>query len=125
MFRLEKQFRFEAAHHLPFHDGKCARVHGHSWIGWVVCEGQQLQEQGPKRGMLLDYGDMSKELDSMVNTFLDHYDLNVTLAGFEGMRSPTSENIARWIYLYLKPRLPLLVEVRIEETCTCSCTYRP
>ncbi|NES98612.1 MAG: 6-carboxytetrahydropterin synthase QueD, partial [Desertifilum sp. SIO1I2] len=32
---IYKEFRFEAAHHLPHHDGKCRRLHGHSWVGRV------------------------------------------------------------------------------------------
>lgn len=54
MFRLEKTFRFEASHQLPKHDGKCARLHGHSWVGRVVIEGPDLIGDGAKAGMLQD-----------------------------------------------------------------------
>jgi 6-pyruvoyltetrahydropterin/6-carboxytetrahydropterin synthase len=29
--QIRKHFRFEAAHALPYHPGKCARLHGHSY----------------------------------------------------------------------------------------------
>ena len=51
MFRLEKEFSFEASHQLPLHDGKCARLHGHSWKGRIIIEGEELATTGPKSGM--------------------------------------------------------------------------
>lgn len=124
MYRLEKTFRFESSHHLPSHCGKCRRKHGHSFVGIAVCEGPKLQADGSSRGMLIDYADMKKCIDPMVETYLDHYDLNETLAPF-GVTDPTSENIATWIYNWLKPNLPLLAEIVVEETCTARCVYRP
>lgn len=124
MFRLEKEFRFEAAHHLPFHTGKCVRVHGHSWVGRIVCEGESLYKSGSKTSMLLDYEEMSAAVVDIVTEYLDHHDLNVTLKPF-GIDSPTSEVIAQWLFERLKTRLPLLTEVWIEETCTCRCVYHP
>lgn len=120
MFRLEKQFRFEAAHRLPHHDGKCARLHGHSWVGRLVVEGQALHGAGPKVGMLVDYSDLSAAIAPVVEEFLDHHYLNETL----GMESPTSELIAEWVFNRLKPQLPDLKAVVIEETCTARCEYR-
>jgi len=51
---------------------------------------------------------------------LDHYYLNEV----EGLENPTSENLARWIWVRLKPRLPILTAVEIKETCTVGCIYR-
>lgn len=124
MFRLEKEFRFEASHQLPCHDGKCARLHGHSWRGRIVCEGPNLLTDGPKTGMLMDYSDMKKALEPYIEEFLDHHHLNETLWPFK-IHTPTSEEIARWLFNQLRPVLPLLVAVRIEETCTSACTYSP
>lgn len=121
MFRLEKQFRFEASHQLPNHDGKCARLHGHSWIGRLVVEGEELQTLKTKEGMLIDYGDLKKVIDPIVEEYLDHHHLNESLE----MASPTSEKIAQWIFYRVKPQLPMLVAVVIEETCTSRCEFRP
>lgn len=116
---LEKTFRFEASHRLPHHDGKCQRLHGHSWVGKVVVQGDMLVSDGPKSGMLIDFGDISTALQPLVNMFLDHWHLNETT----GLDSPTSENLARWIYQRLKPVLVGLTVVRIEETCTSAAEY--
>jgi 6-pyruvoyltetrahydropterin/6-carboxytetrahydropterin synthase len=121
MWTLRKQFRFEAAHHLPQHDGKCARVHGHSWVGWLEVQGDHLDTDGPKAGMVLDYADLADAVDPLVETVLDHWDLNATT----GLLNPTSEALAEWIFLHVKPWLPALVAVEIEETCTASCRYAP
>jgi 6-pyruvoyltetrahydropterin/6-carboxytetrahydropterin synthase len=55
--------------------------------------------------------------------FFDQLDHNY-LNEIEGLSNPTSENIAIWIWDRLKPRLPLLAEVCVRETCTCGCIYR-
>lgn len=121
MWRLEKEFRFEASHSLPYHEGKCRRLHGHSWRGRLICEGSELQASGSSRGMLVDYGTMSKAIKPLLENFLDHWHLNESLK----IENPTAEEIARWIYLKVKPELPALVSVIIDETCTSRCEYRP
>lgn len=118
-WQLEKKFSFEAAHFLPNHDGKCARLHGHSWKGSVILEDNELITQGPKSGMIADFADISKVIDTIVEDHLDHFCLNSTLP----MVSPTSEEVAQWLYEMIKEYLPQLVAVVIEETCTSACTY--
>ncbi len=118
---LEKEFSFEASHILPDHDGKCSRLHGHSWRGRLVVRGNQLCETGPKSGMLVDFGDLKSAMKKLLDENLDHYHLNDSLK----MKSPTSELVAKWIFDQIKPKLPSLVSVVIEETCTSRCTYSP
>jgi len=120
MFRLSKMFRFEAAHFLPHHDGKCRRMHGHSWQATIVCEGYHLKHEGPKQGMLLDYGEISDAMEPIVDGALDHHLLNDTVNA-----NPTSEVVAVWIYFRLRDKLPGLKGVIIEETCTSRCEYFP
>lgn len=120
MYTLRKQFRFEASHQLMDHDGKCARLHGHSWVGWAVLSYDALVARGPKRNMAQDYSDIKKPINDLV-AHLDHSHLNDVLE--ETM--PTSEVVAELCYGYLRPTLPNLVAVIIEETCTTECEYRP
>jgi 6-pyruvoyltetrahydropterin/6-carboxytetrahydropterin synthase len=121
MWTLEKKFRFEASHVLPHHGGKCARLHGHSWNGVLVCEGRALHTEGSQAGMLVDFDCMKQAIEPLVEEYLDHYHLNDST----GLESPTSEALAQWIYDRVKPSLPMLAAVIIEETCTSRCTYRP
>ena len=118
---IYKEFRFEAAHMLPHHDGKCRRLHGHSWIGRVYVKGNQLIEDGTKQGMIIDYGDIKQYLKPLLDHYLDHYYLNETT----GLENPTSEAIAKWIFDHLElAGLPGLYAVEIRETCTSGCIYR-
>jgi 6-pyruvoyltetrahydropterin/6-carboxytetrahydropterin synthase len=116
---ISKTFSFEAAHHLPHHDGKCARVHGHSWEAIVVVTADTLATEGPKIGMVLDYGDITTAVLLIWESRLDHYDLNEST----GLPNPTSEAIARWLFNALEPLLPNLSAVTIRETCTSECRY--
>ena len=119
MYTLEKDFRFEAAHHLPLHDGKCRRKHGHSFKGTIILQGTAVALTGPKTGMVIDYGDVSALMKPLLDNVLDHHDLNETLPTVY----PTSENLAAWIFGQLRPHLGnMLVGVTIEETCTARCT---
>jgi 6-pyruvoyltetrahydropterin/6-carboxytetrahydropterin synthase len=119
VWTLEKEFRFEASHRLPHHGGKCARLHGHSWRVRVVCSSQDLHQSGPRAGMVLDYGDISEIMKPILQNFLDHYHLNESLA----LENPTSEEVARWIFKKIKPLLPTLNTIILEETCTSRCSY--
>tara|TARA_R110000803_G_scaffold51337_1_gene106190 strand:- start:6177 stop:6542 length:366 start_codon:yes stop_codon:yes gene_type:complete len=119
MFTLRKKFKFESAHKLEHHDGKCAMLHGHSWIGWAEIKSPELQTTGAKAGMVMDYGDIKKAIAPMVEKYLDHHYLNSTLE----MDMPTSERVAEWVFNYLESKIMGLVAIEIEETCTSSCRY--
>jgi len=114
---LRKTFQFEAAHRLPNLPAthKCQRLHGHSFQAEVVVVG----EINPQLGWLMDYADISAAFKPLEEQ-LDHNYLNE----IPGLENPTSESIAIWIWERLKPRLPLLTEVIVAETCTARCVYR-
>lgn len=123
---LTKRIRFESSHQLLNHDGKCARLHGHSWIADVTIVGIRLMIQGPQRGMVMDYGRL-KEALAPIEDALDHRHLN-DIVGY-----PTSEEIAAWIaqearlqlgFLVLPPDVELY-SVTVHETCTSACTFYP
>lgn len=137
MIQISKIIRFEAAHKLPLHDGKCARLHGHSWVAEVTVSGKMPQESGPKSGMLIDYGELSDILKPLVD-ILDHRYLNEDLPPIhsqtdihcKAMAAPTSENIAIYIFQWVNHRLNNTVKsnhyvwlskVTVWETCTSKC----
>jgi 6-pyruvoyltetrahydropterin/6-carboxytetrahydropterin synthase len=115
--RLEKTFRFEAAHWLPnVPEGhKCGRMHGHSFSVTITVQG----EVDPRSGWVIDYGEI-KDAFLPLEEQLDHHCLNE----IDGLENPTSEVLSQWIWNQMKPELPLLFEVAVEETCTCRCVYR-
>jgi 6-pyruvoyltetrahydropterin/6-carboxytetrahydropterin synthase len=114
---LRKTFQFEAAHLLPLlpRSHKCRRLHGHSFQVEIVVAGPC----DPKLGWVMDYADISAAFRPLW-TRLDHRYLNE----LPGLENPTSENVAAWIWKRLKPKLPLLAEVIVAETCTARCVFR-
>ena len=119
MYQIEKSFTFEAGHRLCHHDGKCQNPHGHSYKMTVTLRLEDLIKEGPKRGMVMDYGDISKIVKPMIEKFLDHHWLNDTL----NSESTTAEFIAKWVYDYLLPFMPQLYSVSINETETSKATF--
>jgi 6-pyruvoyltetrahydropterin/6-carboxytetrahydropterin synthase len=110
---IRKSFSFEAAHVLPYHMGKCSRLHGHSYRLEVSVSGP-LRDTGPERGMVMDFSELSKIVKNEIVDSLDHYYLNDIL------ENPTCERLLEWIADRLSARLPLLHEVVLWETAT-SC----
>lgn len=113
---LHTTFRIEAAHRLPNvpPGHKCARLHGHSFRIAVHVRGPV----DPGTGWVMDFADI-KAAFAPLHERLDHRYLNEV----PGLENPTSENLARWIWNELKPRLPLLARIRVRETCTSGCIY--
>ncbi len=112
-----KEFGFEAAHqlrNLPA-EHKCARLHGHSFRVEVHVRG----EIGADSGWVIDFADISAAWEPLA-AVLDHRYLN-EIPGLE--TSPTSENLAIWIWDQIAPALPLLSKVVVRETCTSGCAY--
>ena len=114
---IYKEFMFESAHRLPnvYEGHKCGRLHGHSFKGTIYVDG----DVGEETGWVIDYSEM-KEIFQPIYDQLDHHYLN----DIAGLENPTSEVLARWIWNKLKPDMPNLSRVVINETCTSGCIYR-
>ena len=111
-----KTFTFEAAHRLPHvpEGHKCARLHGHSFRVEVHVSG----EVDGQTGWVMDFADIKAAFDP-VRERLDHRYLNE----IEGLENPTSENVARYIWRALAPRLSGLSKLVVHETSTAGCLY--
>ena len=66
---ISKQFRWEMGHRLPFHEGLCKNIHGHSYEAHVILTGEP-----DANGMVMDYYDMKlliqDKLDELDHCFL-------------------------------------------------------
>ncbi len=111
-----KEFSFEAAHLLPNvpPGHKCRRLHGHSFRSEVHVRGPV--EAGS--GWVIDFADIAQAF-APLHEQLDHHYLNE----IEGLENPTSENLARWMWQRLEPRLAGLCRIVVRETCTSGCVY--
>jgi 6-pyruvoyltetrahydropterin/6-carboxytetrahydropterin synthase len=118
MYRIKIISQFSAAHSLRGYQGKCERLHGHNWKVEVVVSALELNSGG----MVLDFSDL-KKITSRVLEYLDHKNLN-ELECFIRV-NPSSEEIARYIFLKLKSALKgnRLEEVRVWETDNSCATF--
>lgn len=111
---LTKEFKFEAAHQLLNHNGKCRRLHGHSYRVFVEVKGEIKPQDGlSDEGMVVDFSVVKEAWDSIVGD-LDHQNLNETIGPEVG--PTTAENIAKWVLM----QLPFASAVTVFETATSS-----
>jgi 6-pyruvoyltetrahydropterin/6-carboxytetrahydropterin synthase len=115
--QIRRHFRFEAAHALPFHSGKCAQMHGHSYRLEVAVRGP-LQSAGSSRGMIADFDDVRRVVHEHAVDLLDHQTLN------ELIENPTAERIVMWLWERLDPVLEGLDELVLWETTNACAILR-
>ncbi|MFP3861273.1 MAG: 6-pyruvoyl trahydropterin synthase family protein [Bacteroidales bacterium] len=71
--RVTKEFNFEIAHALWNYNGNCKNLHGHSYRLFVTVSGIPIQdENNPKNGMVIDFGDLKEIVNQEVVKPLDH-----------------------------------------------------
>ena len=105
--------------------GLCAResYHGHSY----VCEVTLSGDIDPMTGFVVDLGQLDNILAEEVKTRFDHRNINLDVPEFaDGKLVPSGENIARFIFVRVAPRLPggvTLESVTIAEDQTLSASY--
>lgn len=116
---VSKTFTFEAAHHLPNHDGKCREPHGHSYRVVVTCEGTICEDSHDnKHGMVIDFAHIKSFWKRELEPLMDHQDLNVTLVDSGMIPVSTAECIAYFICRqYWHARYPVK-QVEVWETAT-------
>jgi 6-pyruvoyltetrahydropterin/6-carboxytetrahydropterin synthase len=112
--RVRRRFRFEAAHRLPRHAGKCRNLHGHSYELVVIVD----RPVDPHSGMAIDFSDLKRLVRREVVDPLDHRSVN------DLIENPTAEEMTVWMWERLHPVLPGLVEIELFETRDCSVVYR-
>ncbi len=132
--RISKEFRFEAAHALSDYDGPCKGIHGHSYELSVTVKGIPVQDpDSPKKGMIMDFGDLKKIVKRNIIDRFDHALIlfaqdslsildelgdafsNIVFVDYQ----PTSENLLQDIAENLKRLLPegvTLHSLKLRET---------
>lgn len=106
---IYKQFSFDSAHFLPNvpKGHKCGDLHGHTYKLTVYLEG----EINPQYGWLVDFNELKKVIDPLIS-MVDHKLLN----DIPGLENPTSEVITAWFWNKIKPQLPQLKRLELNET---------
>ena len=135
--RLRITHRFEYAHALTGHKGKCERIHGHQ--GTVILEISKKYLNA--NGMVIDFSRIKKDIFKYIDNLYDHKTLiyeqddraekldKIDPASFYLLPfNPTAESMAWNIYTIAVELLPNscnLVSVEFFETDTSSAIYRP
>ena len=128
MLKVTKTVRFDAAHILTNHAGLCKNLHGHTYRVDVTV----AQAPDDARDMVIDFKDLKHVCEAEILARFDHafiYDetspgeseIAGVLAKY-AMRTAalpfrsTAENLARYFFSVLAPRVPGLLSVRVWET---------
>jgi 6-pyruvoyltetrahydropterin/6-carboxytetrahydropterin synthase len=117
MYRLRIEAEFDAAHKIEGYEGKCARLHGHTYKVQVFVVAKEV---GPI-GISFDLRLLKEKLRKITEK-LDHSFLNE----LEELGNPTVENISKYIFLNMKDNLPngvILERTRVWETPRSWCEY--
>ncbi len=123
MFEVSVTMNFSSAHNLRGYKGKCEALHGHNWKVEVSLSATRLDDTG----MVEDFTIIKEKLKSVLS-LLDHKYLN-SLSYFKKI-NPTSENIAKFIYLKMAERMKgqslKVLSVKVWETETsCALYHKP
>jgi 6-pyruvoyltetrahydropterin/6-carboxytetrahydropterin synthase len=133
---VSKIFTFETAHALWGYDGKCANIHGHSYILTVSITGPVIEDQNhPKFGMIMDFKELKEIVKPKIVDVYDHCLLvrkNTPHEGYAAIESgfkniwltdfqPTCENMLVDMVNKVKSDLPSHVSLKymkLQETAT-------
>ena len=130
MYYLKTSAAFDSAHFLAGYNGKCANIHGHRWTVEVKIKGEELQQSGEKRGMLIDFSDLKKAVKELADSF-DHSLIyengslkETTIAALKDENfhiievafRPTAENFAKYFYDILIGQGMSIKSVTVYET---------
>ena len=133
--RVTKEFNFEIAHALWNYDGPCANIHGHSYRMFVTVIGEPIsEEQNPKNGMVIDFGDLKKIVNEQIVHPMDHA-ITLNKKSIESLSldnpmfkkkyivdyQPTCENMVIDFVEKIKANLPpdiKLFSLKLHETAT-------
>ncbi len=135
--RLTKEFTFEMAHSLEGYDGACSQIHGHSYRLLVTVIGEpEGDPASPKFGMVMDFGELKRIVNSTVTDIYDHALLiraterNAAMLGslrthYQRVMAidfqPTCENLLSHFARDISGKLPRSVRLhslRLHETAT-------
>ena len=70
--RITKEFKFEMAHALDMHEGKCKNIHGHSYTLSVRVFGSPRKENVSEKGMVMDFTDLKEIVNKHIIDKIDH-----------------------------------------------------
>ena len=107
---LNTEFTFDAAHHIEGYDGKCSKLHGHTYRVRMSAKSHKLNPSKylESPDMVCDFNELKWAGKSEEKGGLDHSYLNQVLSV-----STTAERIAEFIHQETKRRIPAEIELTV------------
>jgi 6-pyruvoyltetrahydropterin/6-carboxytetrahydropterin synthase len=138
MYQIIVKIKYEYAHRLIHHTGKCRHVHGHSGEAIIELASDTLNDNS----FVMDFADVKAPLKKWIDQHWDHTylanenDPLLPSLRNEGMNiytfseEPTAEVMARHLFeqvsrLVELPSGIVLARVTIQESCTGLASYQP
>jgi len=119
---LHTEFKFDAAHLIEGYDGKCGRMHGHTYKVHISAKSRKLNPskylQTPD--MVCDFRELKWAGKDAEKGGMDHGVINELIDV-----NPTAERIAEYIYNETAGRIPegIKLKVTVWETENCWVEY--
>ena len=121
MYSLKTNSSFDSAHFLAGYEGKCRNLHGHRWTVEVEVGGEKLMQDGQTRGMVVDFGDLKKDLREKTEE-MDHC-LIMEKGTLKEKTMEAAENLAKYFYEYMADKGYQVLRTTVYETPTNAATY--
>lgn len=119
---LHTEFKFDAAHFIEGYNGKCGRMHGHSYKVKISAKSNKLNPSAYLNtdDMVCDFKELKWAAKDADKGGLDHGFLNDLLEV-----NTTAERIAEFIHIETTKRIPAGIELKVTvwETDTCWVEY--
>lgn len=115
--RVTKEFNFEIAHALWNYDGDCKNIHGHSYRLFVTILGQPIvNEEDPKTGMVIDFGDLKKLVNKEIVNKLDH-SLILNQKAYDALHLENNQMFSKKYIVDYQPTCENMVVDIAEKIC--------
>lgn len=119
---LHTEFKFDAAHFIEGYDGKCGRMHGHSYKVKISAKSNKLNPSAylNTNDMVCDFKELKWAAKDADKGGLDHGFLNDLIEA-----NTTAERIAEFIHTETTKRIPTGIDLKVIvwETDTCWVEY--
>ena len=119
MFAISVETHFWASHQLVLPDGSKEPAHAHNWSVTAEVSSDKLNSMG----LVMDFEKLKVMMDRIVAAF-DGTALDKNR--YFRQNNPSAENVAKYIYEQLEPRLPegvKLQEIKVVEQAGCLAKF--
>jgi 6-pyruvoyltetrahydropterin/6-carboxytetrahydropterin synthase len=142
---ITKEIEIDMAHRVPNHKSKCQNLHGHRYKIEVGVDDKIIDTKGSSdEGMVIDFGDLKQIMMEEIDQKFDHNGIfykddtnrvSLELISTEQPKDilfvdfiPTAENLAKYWYELLEPRLKergiKIKHLKVWETPTSTAIYQ-